>query len=88
MNLALRTSERTSDELISERQDSSELILHKLNVDGVREHIKLMTQETLDELFIKKLIPFKLTAYKANADGPGAYTIPFRDSRIHSISFS
>ena len=83
MNLALRKA----DKLVSERQDSSASILHKLSVDGIREHIKLMTQETLDELFIEKLIPFRLTAYKANADGPGAYTVPFCDSRIHSISF-
>jgi hypothetical protein len=52
------------------------------------ENIKLRVQETLDELFSERLIPFELTAQKVNADGHGEYVVPFYDSRIHSISFS
>jgi hypothetical protein len=51
-------------------------------------NIKLRVQETLDELFSERLIPFALTAHKVNADGPGEYVVPFYDSRIHSFSFS
>lgn len=52
------------------------------------ESTKLRVQETLDELFCERLIPFRLTADKVNADGVGEYVIPFFDSRIHSIRFS
>lgn len=52
------------------------------------ENMKLRVQETLDELFSEHLIPFKLTAQKVDADGPGEYVVPFYDSRIHSIRFS
>jgi hypothetical protein len=52
------------------------------------ENMKLGVQETLDELFSERLIPFKLTAYKVNADSLGEYVVPFCDSRIHSIRFS
>jgi len=65
----------------------SKLIAYRVKAYGVGEHITLRVQETLDELFSEHLIPFALTAYKVSADGPGAYTIPFRESRIHSISF-
>ena len=52
------------------------------------QNIKLRVQETLDELFSEHLIPFELTAYKVNADGPGDYVVPFYDSRIDSMEFS
>ncbi len=52
------------------------------------ENMKLRAQETLDELFLAHQIPFKLTAYKVNADGHGEYVVPFYDSRMHSISFT
>jgi hypothetical protein len=52
------------------------------------ENMKLKAQETLDELFVAHLIPFELTAYKVNADGPGEYIVPFYDSRMNSISVS
>lgn len=52
------------------------------------ENIKLRVQETLDELFVERLIPFELTAYKVNTEGPGEYVVAFYDSRIHSIKFS
>ena len=52
------------------------------------ENMKLSVQETLDELFSERLIPFKLTAQEVNADGLGEYEVPFYDSRMHSIRFS
>lgn len=52
------------------------------------EDIKLRVQVTLDELSSEHLIPFKLTAQRVNADGPGKYVVPFYDSRIHSFEFS
>jgi len=52
------------------------------------ETTKLRVQETLDELFCERLIPFRLTAYKVKAHGPGEYVLPFCDSRIDSIRFS
>ena len=48
----------------------------------------LRVQETLDELFMERLIPFRLTAHKVNPDGPGDYILPFCDSKIDSVSFS
>ena len=52
------------------------------------ERIKLEVQATLDELISEHLIPFKLTAYRVNTDGPGKYVVPFHDGRIHSFGFS
>jgi hypothetical protein len=52
------------------------------------ENMRLRAQETLDELFVAHLIPFELTAYNVNADGPGEYIVPFYDSRMNSICVS
>ena len=41
------------------------------------ENMKITIQETVDELFNEHLIPFKLVAYKVNADAPGEYVVPF-----------
>ena len=57
-------------------------------VDMTSEAIKLKVQATLDELISEHLIPFKLTAQRVDTDGPGKYTVPFYDSRIHSFEFS
>jgi hypothetical protein len=46
------------------------------------------TQQVLDELLSKKLIPFALTAYGVNPNGRGEYVVPFNDSRIHSFRFA
>ena len=51
------------------------------------ENITSWAQETLDELFSERLIPFKLTAYAVNTEGR-EYVIPFHDSRLHSVRFS
>jgi hypothetical protein len=48
----------------------------------------LSVQETLDELFVEHKIPFELTAYKVNAEGADEFSVPFYDSRIHSMTFS
>jgi hypothetical protein len=52
------------------------------------ENIRLRVQTTLDDLIREHLIPFKLTAYGVNENGPGKYIVPFHDSRIHSFGFS
>ena len=59
-----------------------------VNMKPDTENIKLRVQTTLDDLIREHLIPFKLTAYGVNADGPGKYIVPFHDSRIHSFEFS
>ncbi len=59
-----------------------------MNVNLGIENMKLRVQETVDELFNERLIPFELTAHQVNADGLGEYEVPFYDSRIHSIRFS
>ena len=45
------------------------------------------TQQVLDELLSKELIPFALTAYGVNTNGRGEYVVHFNDSRIHSCRF-
>jgi hypothetical protein len=59
-----------------------------VNMKPDTENIKLRVQTTLDDLIREHLIPFRLTAYGINADGPGRYIVPFHDSRIHSFEFS
>lgn len=50
--------------------------------------MKLSVQETLDELFTEHLIPFQLTAYKVQSTSLDEFSVPFYDSRCHSINFS
>jgi hypothetical protein len=45
-------------------------------------------QEVLDELLSQQLTPFKLTAYKIQANGRGEYRVAFNDSRIRTCRFS
>lgn len=52
------------------------------------EKMKLTVQETLDELFSEHLIPFQLTAYNVQSVSPDEFSVPFYDSRCHSVSFS
>jgi hypothetical protein len=52
------------------------------------EKIRLRVQETVDELFSERLIPFKLTAYNVSGNSLGEYVVRFHDSRLHSIRFS
>ena len=48
----------------------------------------LKMQETLDELFEKGQLPFRLTAYDVKMVSIDEYTVPVHDSRIHSITFT
>ena len=48
----------------------------------------LKVQQTLDELFRRGQLPFELTAYGLRKLGIDEYTVPFHDSRIHSITFT
>src|SRR5258705_7670444 len=48
----------------------------------------IRVQQTLDELFSKGQLPFELTAYGVRKLGIDEYTVPFHDSRIHSITFT
>ena len=50
------------------------------------DNIKLRVQETLDELWRQKLIPFQLIAYNVATNGR-EYIARFNDSRIHSFQF-
>jgi len=59
-----------------------------LNMESTVENIKVVVQETLDELLQAALIPFALIAQPVIADGLGGYLVPFYDSRIHSFEFS
>jgi hypothetical protein len=43
------------------------------------------SQQVLDDLFNKRLIPFKLVAHKVAAESPGEFRIRFYDSRLHSV---
>lgn len=50
--------------------------------------MKLGAQETLDELFLESLIPFRLSARKVESLGSEEYIVKFHDSRLHSIDVS
>jgi hypothetical protein len=52
------------------------------------ENMQLSVQETVDELFSARMVPFKLTTYKINAEGFGEYVICFHDNSLHSVKFS
>lgn len=53
-----------------------------------KDFLILKVQETLDELFSKGQLPFRLTAYDVKKLTFDEYTVPFYDSRIHSITFT
>jgi len=50
--------------------------------------MKLGAQETLDELFVQTLIPFKLSACNVESLGMEEYIVRFNDSRLHSVDLS
>ena len=50
--------------------------------------MKLGAQETLDELFVESLIPFKLWACQVDSLGMEEYIVRFHDSRLHSVDLS
>jgi len=53
-----------------------------------RDLLILKVQETLDELFRCRQLPFRLTAHDVKKLAFDEYTVPFYDSRIHSITFT
>jgi hypothetical protein len=50
--------------------------------------MKLVAQQTLDELFVEGLIPFKLSARLVESIGMEEYIVRFHDSRLYSIDVS
>jgi hypothetical protein len=53
-----------------------------------KDFLILKVQDTLDDLFSKGQLPFRLTAYDVKKLTFDEYTVPFYDSRIHSITFT
>ena len=53
-----------------------------------KDFLILKVQQTLDELFSKGQLPFRLTAHDVIKLTFDEYTVPFYDSRIHSITFT
>ena len=50
--------------------------------------MKLGAQETLDELFVESLIPFRLSARNVESLGMEEYIVRFHDSRLRSVDVS
>jgi hypothetical protein len=48
---------------------------------------KLVAQSTLDELFRKGQLPFKLVAHRIQQHGD-EYVVQFYDSRLHSVTIN
>jgi len=45
-------------------------------------------QSVLDDLWVRKLIPFQLTAHKVESLGSEEFIVRFYDSRLHSVDVS
>ncbi len=58
------------------------------DMDRTIETMKLDAQQTLDELFAERLIPFKLSAHLVDSLGLEEYIVRFHDSRLHSVDVS
>ena len=52
------------------------------------EAMKMGAQQTLDELFAERLIPFALSARVVDSLGLEEYIVRFHDARLHSIDVS
>jgi hypothetical protein len=52
------------------------------------EAMKVGAQQTLDELFAERLIPFALSAEVVDSLGLEEYIVRFHDARLHSIDVS
>jgi hypothetical protein len=50
--------------------------------------MKLGAQQTLDELFVEGLIPFRLSAGSVESIGMDEYIVRFHDSRLYSVDVS
>jgi hypothetical protein len=60
----------------------------KPNISTEKEEMKVTAQETLDELFIERLIPFELSARVVDSIGLEEYIVRFHDSRLRSVDVS
>lgn len=67
---------------------SHKATMGKLEKVIFKDFLILKVQQTLDELFSKGQLPFRLTAYDVIKLTFDEYTVPFYDSRIHSITFT
>ena len=67
---------------------SDEAATGKLQEVIFEDFLILKVQQTLDELLRNGQLPFRLTAYDVKKLGFDEYTVPFHDSRIHSITFT
>jgi hypothetical protein len=67
---------------------SHKAAMGKLQKVIFKDFLILKVQETLDELFSTGQLPFRLTAYDVKKLSFDEYTVPFYDSRLHSISFT
>jgi hypothetical protein len=67
---------------------SHEAATGKLQEVIFEDFLILKVQQTLDELLRNGQLPFRLTAYDVKKLGFDEYTVPFHDSRIHSITFT
>ena len=67
---------------------SHKAAIGKLEKVIFKDFLLLKVQQTLDELFSKGQLPFRLTAYDVKKLTFDEYTVPFYDSRIHSITFT
>jgi hypothetical protein len=52
------------------------------------EAMKVGAQQTLDELFAERLIPFALSAQVVDSLGLEEYIVRFHDARLHSVDVS
>ncbi len=52
------------------------------------ETLRLGAQQTLDELFAQRLIPFALSARAVESLGLEEYIVRFHDARLHSVDVS
>lgn len=78
-----QTHKRNSDAIAGET-------LRAIVVDMNRtiEALKMGAQQTLDELFVERLIPFKLSAHVVDSLGREEYIVRFHDARLHSVDVS
>jgi hypothetical protein len=50
--------------------------------------MKMEAQQTLDELYMEGLLPFRLSAHKVEFLGMNEYIVRFYDSRLNSLDLS
>jgi hypothetical protein len=90
--LSRRQAKQTLDDVSclkgTDPRGSHKAAMGKLQKVIFKDFLILKVQETLDELFSKGQLPFRLTAYDVKKLSFDEYTVPFYDSRLHSIRFT